>query len=62
MRAPRVRRNAFLGDFVGYGADPAWVVDRVREMVSAGAVAICGNHDEAAVIGSRRRCAPRHAR
>jgi hypothetical protein len=23
-------RMAFLGDFVGYGADPAWVVDTVR--------------------------------
>ena len=43
---------ALLGDFVGYGADPAWVVDRVRELVNAGAIAICGNHDEAAVIGS----------
>ncbi len=41
-----------LGDFVGYGADPAWVVDRVRRLVDAGAVAVCGNHDEAVVNGS----------
>ena len=51
-RAQGATEWAFLGDFVGYGADPAWVVDQVREMVEAGAAAVCGNHDEAAVIGS----------
>jgi diadenosine tetraphosphatase ApaH/serine/threonine PP2A family protein phosphatase len=49
---------AFLGDFVGYGADPAWVVDQVRELVAAGAVAVCGNHDEAAVIGGTPQMRP----
>ena len=44
--------HVLLGDFVGYGADPAWVVDRVRELVAGGAIAICGNHDEAVVNGS----------
>lgn len=39
---------ALLGDFVGYAADPAWVVDRVRDLVAQGAIAIRGNHDEAA--------------
>jgi len=43
-------RYVFLGDLVGYGADPAWVVERVAEMVEAGAVAVFGNHD-AAVLG-----------
>jgi len=38
----------FLGDYVGYGADPGWVLDRVRELVALGAVAVRGNHDEAA--------------
>jgi diadenosine tetraphosphatase ApaH/serine/threonine PP2A family protein phosphatase len=42
----------FLGDFVGYGADPAWVVDTVRAMVAGGALAVMGNHDEAVVKGS----------
>lgn len=42
---------AFLGDFVGYGADPSWVVDLVREQVAAGAVAVQGNHDLATVLG-----------
>jgi diadenosine tetraphosphatase ApaH/serine/threonine PP2A family protein phosphatase len=41
-----------LGDFVGYGADPAWVVDRVRRLVDGGALVVCGNHDEAVVNGS----------
>jgi diadenosine tetraphosphatase ApaH/serine/threonine PP2A family protein phosphatase len=44
-------RHVYLGDFVGYGADPAWVVDRVREHVAAGAVAVQGNHDAAVVAG-----------
>jgi len=40
-------RSVFLGDLVGYGADPAWVVDRAAEMVQAGALAVLGNHDAA---------------
>ena len=39
---------AFTGDFVGYGADPAWVVDTVMAYVARGAVAVQGNHDLAA--------------
>lgn len=42
---------ALMGDFVGYGADPAWVVDRVRALVADGAVAVQGNHDLATVQG-----------
>lgn len=38
---------AFLGDLVGYGADPEAVVQRVRDHVDRGAVAVKGNHDEA---------------
>jgi len=47
-----VVRHALLGDFVGYGGDPAWVVDKVRELVEQGAVAVMGNHDAAVVQGS----------
>jgi diadenosine tetraphosphatase ApaH/serine/threonine PP2A family protein phosphatase len=36
---------AFMGDFVGYGADPAWVVDTVMTYVAQGALAVQGNHD-----------------
>lgn len=39
---------AFTGDFVGYGPDPAWVVDTVAHYVSRGAIAVQGNHDLAA--------------
>lgn len=41
-------RYVFLGDLVGYGPDPAWVVERVAAMVADGALAIQGNHDAAA--------------
>ena len=44
-------RFAFLGDYVGYGADPGWAVDLVREHVAAGALAVLGNHDAATVHG-----------
>jgi len=40
-------RYVFLGDLVGYGADPAWVIDLAADMVEAGAVAVLGNHDAA---------------
>ena len=44
---------AFTGDFVGYGADPAWVVDTVMEYVERGAIAVQGNHDLAATREAR---------
>jgi diadenosine tetraphosphatase ApaH/serine/threonine PP2A family protein phosphatase len=43
---------AFLGDLVGYGADPGPVIDRVQAAVATGALAIKGNHDEAATRGA----------
>jgi diadenosine tetraphosphatase ApaH/serine/threonine PP2A family protein phosphatase len=46
-------RIALLGDFVGYGPDPGWVVDLARELVAEGAVAVLGNHDAAVVEGPR---------
>lgn len=50
-KAQRAERYVFLGDFVGYGADPAWVVDQLRDYVAQGAVAVRGNHDAAVVAG-----------
>ncbi|HTP94593.1 MAG TPA: metallophosphoesterase family protein [Burkholderiales bacterium] len=38
----------FLGDLVGYGADPEWVIDAIMERVRQGAVVVLGNHDQAA--------------
>lgn len=40
----------FLGDLVGYGADPAAVIDRVMALGSAVRASVMGNHD-AAVVG-----------
>jgi diadenosine tetraphosphatase ApaH/serine/threonine PP2A family protein phosphatase len=46
-RSRNVGRHVFLGDYVGYGADPGWVVDTVISHVDCGATAILGNHDAA---------------
>ena len=46
-------RYAFLGDFVGYGADPAWVIDTITQYVSKGAIALMGNHDQAIIAPLR---------
>lgn len=46
-----VDRYVFLGDMVGYGADPVYVIDRVAGLVEDGALALLGNHDAAAVSG-----------
>src|ERR1700676_4252346 len=37
----------FLGDYVGYGADPEWTVEVVMGLVDGGAMAVRGNHDSA---------------
>ncbi|WP_374567019.1 metallophosphoesterase [Ideonella sp.] len=50
-RAQGAGRYAFLGDYVGYGADPAWVVDTVMGYVEQGAIAVGGNHDAGATKG-----------
>jgi diadenosine tetraphosphatase ApaH/serine/threonine PP2A family protein phosphatase len=46
-----VGRFVFLGDYVCYGADPAWVIDTIRSEVERGAVAVLGNHDAAVLTG-----------
>lgn len=51
-RARGATRYALLGDFVGYGGDPGWVVDRVAALVSDGAIAVLGNHDQAVLRGA----------
>jgi len=42
----------FLGDYVGYGADPGFAVDTVMREVENGAVALLGNHDDAIASGT----------
>jgi diadenosine tetraphosphatase ApaH/serine/threonine PP2A family protein phosphatase len=39
--------HALLGDFVGYGADAAAVVDAVMRIAQSGGVVLKGNHDAA---------------
>lgn len=41
-------RLVLLGDIVGYGADPEWCLDRTRRLIEDGAIAVRGNHDDAA--------------
>jgi len=50
-RAHGAERFAFLGDLVGYGADPGPVLDLVADYAARGAIVVKGNHDEA-VAGS----------
>lgn len=68
--------HAFLGDLVGYGADPEAVIERVAELAAGGAVVVRGNHDaaalapaaadtmngaaEAAIAWTRARLSPAH--
>ena len=47
-----VAHYIFLGDLVGYGADPGWVTDCAMDYVARGAIAIRGNHDAAAAGSS----------
>jgi diadenosine tetraphosphatase ApaH/serine/threonine PP2A family protein phosphatase len=44
-----IDRYVFLGDLVGYGADPGFVVDTVTDLATHGAIALLGNHDSAAI-------------
>ena len=47
-----ISRFIFLGDYVGYGADPGFAVDTVMREVEGGAVALLGNHDDAIANGT----------
>jgi diadenosine tetraphosphatase ApaH/serine/threonine PP2A family protein phosphatase len=53
-----VTQYAFLGDLVGYGADPAWVLDTVIEYASRGAYVLMGNHDIALLEEARKGMNP----
>jgi predicted phosphodiesterase len=46
-RRAGIGRFIFLGDYVGYGADPGFAVDTIVREVDAGAAALLGNHDDA---------------
>jgi diadenosine tetraphosphatase ApaH/serine/threonine PP2A family protein phosphatase len=48
-RALGAQRYAFLGDLVGYGADPVAVLDLIEQYAADGAVVVLGNHDAGAL-------------
>ncbi len=50
----KIDRYVFLGDYVGYGADPVWVIEKVMEYAQGGAIVLLGNHDAAVLDGSER--------
>lgn len=43
------QRYAFLGDLVGYGADPVAVLELIERYAAEGAVVVLGNHDALAI-------------
>ncbi|HET7753249.1 MAG TPA: metallophosphoesterase family protein [Anaeromyxobacteraceae bacterium] len=47
--------HAFLGDFVGYGADPVAVVDIVAAHAQRGAIVVRGNHEQTVIDASSSR-------
>ncbi len=44
------QKLVFLGDFVGYGAEPSETLERVMAEAAQGAIAIAGNHDQAVAL------------
>lgn len=48
-RTQGAQQFAILGDLVGYGAEPAAVVERVMALADSGALVLQGNHDALAV-------------
>ncbi len=50
-RSKGAEQYVFLGDLLGYGADPKACLEIIAPMVSAGALAVMGNHDEAVLGG-----------
>jgi diadenosine tetraphosphatase ApaH/serine/threonine PP2A family protein phosphatase len=49
-RGRGVERLIYLGDLVGYGADPEWTVETMMDLVAKGAVVVRGNHDDAVAV------------
>lgn len=46
-RSAGADRFVFLGDYVGYGAEPSAVLDLLMAEAARGAIAVAGNHDRA---------------
>ncbi len=50
-KAHGAEQFAFVGDLVGYGADPLACIDIIAGLAAQGAIAVQGNHDAAALSG-----------
>lgn len=50
-RTQGAEQFAFVGDLVGYGADPVPCLDIIEALSRQGAIVVKGNHDEAALAG-----------
>ena len=50
-RAHGAEQYAFLGDLVGYGADPVACLDMIEDLSRQGGIVVRGNHDEAVLSG-----------
>jgi len=50
-RRQGVERYAFLGDLLGYNADPLACLEIIGELADRGATVVLGNHDEACLGG-----------
>lgn len=48
-KAQQVEQYVILGDLIGYGPDPVWVLETVMDLVQGGAVVVLGNHDDALI-------------
>jgi len=54
------QQYAFLGDLVGYGADPAWVVDTIMTYAQRAPSVVYGNHDQAVAHQIDNQMNPSH--
>ena len=54
----RADQYAFLGDLVGYGADPVWALETVMSYAQNGAHVIMGNHDLGVLQDERKEMNP----
>src|SRR5215471_6491932 len=50
-----VDRYVFLGDYVGYGADPGWAIDTVKAYVERGALARISHRIECIGAANQRK-------
>ena len=50
-KAQGAEQFAFVGDLVGYGADPVACLDLIEDLSRQGGIVVKGNHDEAALSG-----------